>query len=433
MVLAEVAGDGVACLVVSGQAALLVGDNVALLLGAHHDLDGGFLNLLLGDGLLALAGSQQGRLVDEVFQIRAGETGGGAGDRFQAHIGAEGLILRVDLEDLLAALDVGQAYIDLAVKTAWTQQRLIQDIRTVRGGHNDNAVVGIKTVHLDQQLVQGLLTLIVAAAETCAALTAYSIDLIDKDDGGHCLFGFFKQVTHAGGTNTDVHLDEVRAGNRVERHASLTGAGTSQQGLTGTRRADEQHAVRDARTQRVEFVGRFQELNDFLQLGLFLIGTGHIGKSCLALVLLLILDLGAAHIHDAAACSAAVHRHEQHTDAGNHSDIEDDFQPGNACLGGDIVEHHRGVGVGLVVFIDKIGDFSGVEVTAVGQFVGHIDRAAVGGQILVLRIAEAQQAAAGQAGCGVGLRQGGFAFLEPKFQAAGAKIQAERGHIWFSK
>lgn len=86
----------------------------------------------------------------------------------------------MDPEDLLAALDVGQAYIDLAVKTARTQQRLIQDIRTVRGGHNDNAVVGVKTVHLDQQLVQGLLTLIVAAAKTCAALTAYSIDLIDK-------------------------------------------------------------------------------------------------------------------------------------------------------------------------------------------------------------------------------------------------------------
>ena len=37
-----------------------------------------------------------------------------------------------------------------------------------------------------------------------------------------------------------------------------------------------------------------QELNDLLQLGLFLIGTGHIGKGCLALVLLLIFDLGAA-------------------------------------------------------------------------------------------------------------------------------------------
>ena len=40
-----------ACLMVGSQAALLVGDDVALLLRAHHDLDGGFLDLLFGDGL----------------------------------------------------------------------------------------------------------------------------------------------------------------------------------------------------------------------------------------------------------------------------------------------------------------------------------------------------------------------------------------------
>lgn len=58
--------------------------------------------------------------------------------------------------------------------------------------------------------------------------------------------------------------------------------------------------MRNACAEGVELVRGLQELNDLLQLGLFLIGTGHIGKGCLALVLLLILDLGAAHIHDAA-------------------------------------------------------------------------------------------------------------------------------------
>ena len=51
--LAEIARDSVACLMVGSQAALLIGDDVALLLRAHHDLDGGFLDLLFGDGLLA--------------------------------------------------------------------------------------------------------------------------------------------------------------------------------------------------------------------------------------------------------------------------------------------------------------------------------------------------------------------------------------------
>ena len=71
MVLAEIAGNCVAGLVVGGQAALLIGDNVALLLGAHHNLYRGFLDFLLGNRLLALTCRQQGGLVDKVFQIGA--------------------------------------------------------------------------------------------------------------------------------------------------------------------------------------------------------------------------------------------------------------------------------------------------------------------------------------------------------------------------
>ena len=429
MVLAEIARDGVACLMVGSQAALLIGDNMALFLRAHHDLDRGFLDFLLGDGLLALTGGQQRSLVDEVFQISAGETSGGAGNRLEAHIGAEGFVLGMDAENLLTALHIGQADIDLTVKTAGTQQRLIQNIRAVGGGHYDDTIVGIKAVHLNQQLVQGLLTLIVAAAEACAALTAHCINLINKDDGGHRLFCLFKKVAHTGGTDADIHFHEVGAGDRVERHTGLAGAGARKQGLTGTRGAHQQYAVGDAGTQRVELAGSLQELNDLLQLGLFLVSTGDIGKGCLALVFLLILDLGAAHIHDAAACTAAVHRHKQHTDAADHRHIEDDLQPWHAGLGGHIVKHHRGIRICSVVFVHKVGDLSSVEVTTVGQLVGHIDRAAVGGERIIVRAAHAQQTAAGHSGCCVGLRQGGLALLEPHFETAGAQIQTERGHL----
>ena len=74
------------------------------------------------------AGSQQGCLVDQVLQVGAGKTGGPLGNHLQGHIGGQRLLAGVDLEDLLAALDIGQAHIDLAVKTAGTQQSLIQDV-----------------------------------------------------------------------------------------------------------------------------------------------------------------------------------------------------------------------------------------------------------------------------------------------------------------
>jgi hypothetical protein len=43
-------------------------------------------------------------------------------------------------------------------------------------------VVGFEAVHLDQELVEGLLALVVAAAEARAAMTAHGIDLVDEDD-----------------------------------------------------------------------------------------------------------------------------------------------------------------------------------------------------------------------------------------------------------
>ena len=170
----------------------------------------------------------------------------------------------MDAQNLLAALDVGKTDVDLTVKAARAQQRLVQNVRAVRGSHDDDAIVGIEAVHLDQQLVQGLLALIVTAAETCAALTAHRVDLIDEDDGRHRLFGFFKQVAHTGGTDADVHLDEIGTGNRVERHTGLTGTGTGQQRFAGTRRADKQYAVRNARAEGVELARGLQELNDLL-------------------------------------------------------------------------------------------------------------------------------------------------------------------------
>ena len=103
-----------------------------------------------------------------------------------------------------------------------------------------------------------------AAAQTCATLTAHRVNLINEDDGGHRLFGLLKQVTHAGRADADIHLHKIRAGNGVERHTGLTRTGAGQQRLAGTRRADKQDTVGNPCAQRVEFVGSLQELDNLL-------------------------------------------------------------------------------------------------------------------------------------------------------------------------
>ena len=91
-----------------------------------------------------------------------------------------------------------------------------------------------------------LLLLVVAAAAEGAAGAAERVELVDEDDRRRVLARLLEQVAHPRRADADEHLDEFRAGDREERHAGLAGDGARQQRLAGARRADQQHALRQA-------------------------------------------------------------------------------------------------------------------------------------------------------------------------------------------
>ena len=231
-----------------------------------------------GDQPAVVAGGEQRGLVDDVGEVGAGEAGRAARDDAEVDVGGERLALGVHLEHGLAADDVRRADGDLAVEAAGTQQRRVEDVGTVGGGDHDHAALDVEAVHLDEQLVQGLLALVVAAAHAGAAVPADGVDLVDEDDRRRVRLGLLEQVAHAGGADTDEHLDEVRAGDRVERHAGLAGDGAGEQRLAGTGRAVEQHALRDLRADRLELGGIGEELLDLLEFLDRLVGAGDVGE-----------------------------------------------------------------------------------------------------------------------------------------------------------
>ena len=138
--------------------------------------------------------------------------------------------------------------------------------RAVGGGDQDDVVRHREAVHLDEQLVERLLALVVPAAHAGAAVAADGVDLVHEDDAGRVLLGLLEEVAHARGADADEHLDEVRAGDREERHAGLAGDGAGQQRLAGARRAVEQHALGDPGAERLELLGVLQELLDLVEL-----------------------------------------------------------------------------------------------------------------------------------------------------------------------
>ena len=217
-----------------------------------------------GDQPAVVARGQQRGLVDHVGEVGAGEAGRAAGDDAEVDVRGERLALGVHLEHGLAADDVRRADGDLAVEAARAQQRRVEDVGPVGRRDQDHAALDVEAVHLDEHLVQRLLALVVAAAHAGAAVPADGVDLVDEDDRRRVGLGLLEQVAHAGGADTDEHLDEVRAGDRVERHAGLAGDGAGEQRLAGAGRPVEQHALGDLGADRLELGGIREELLDLL-------------------------------------------------------------------------------------------------------------------------------------------------------------------------
>ena len=99
-------------------------------------------------------------------------------------------------EDLLTVVDVGKVYIDLTVEAARTQEGCVEDVGAVRSCQHDDTAIGAEAVHLGEELVQRILTLIVAPEVVVATTgTAHRIDFVDEDDTGGLLLGGLEEVT----------------------------------------------------------------------------------------------------------------------------------------------------------------------------------------------------------------------------------------------
>src|SRR5262249_36138750 len=131
-------------------------------------------------------------------------------------------------------------------------------------------------VHLDEQLVQRLFALVIAAAEAGAAMAPDRVDFVDEDDAGRILLRLFEHVAYARGADADEHLDEVRAGNREERNVGFTRDRARDQRLAGAGRADQEHAARNLAAEALEFARIAQEFDNLLQVLLGLVDASHV-------------------------------------------------------------------------------------------------------------------------------------------------------------
>jgi hypothetical protein len=185
-------------------------------------------------------GRHQGGLVDQVLEVRSGEAGGEVGQLQGVHVLGHGLAPQVHQEDLLALLQRGQTHHHLAVKAARAQKGGVQDVGAVGGRQDDDRGVLLKAVHLREDLVQGLLPLVVAAPDPRPPLSADGVQLVYEDDAGGVFAGVLKEAPHPAGPHAHEHLHELAGGDGEEGDPGLPGHGPGQQGLARARGAHQE-------------------------------------------------------------------------------------------------------------------------------------------------------------------------------------------------
>ena len=179
-------------------------------------------------------------------------------------------------ENTFPAPDVGEIHDHLPIEATRPQKRGIEHVRPVGSRQQNHTLVRLKAVHLDQERVQRLLALVVAATQASSPVPAYRIDLIDEDDAGSLRLPLLEEVPNPGSAHTDEHLDEVRTRHLEERPGRFSGDGPREEGLARPRRAHQEDALGQTTAEPREPLRVLEELDDLHEFIFGLIRTGDV-------------------------------------------------------------------------------------------------------------------------------------------------------------
>src|SRR5437773_40800 len=164
------------------------------------------------------------------------------------------------------------------MKAPRRQERRSGNTGTVRARDDDHAFLRIEAVHLDEQRIQRLLALVVAAANAMAAVTADRVNLVDENDARGRFLALLEHVADARGANAYEHFHEIGAADRKEWDIRFARDGARQQRLAGARRSDQKNALGNAAAEFLEFFWITQKLDELLHFILCFLDTGDIAK-----------------------------------------------------------------------------------------------------------------------------------------------------------
>ena len=278
---------------------LTVGDHPRFPFEARRGAVDGLLELLHRHRVLLPAGGEQGGLVHDVLEVRSGESWRPGRDRLEIDAGIQCHTSRVDPKDLLTPVQVRQVDDDLPVEPPRADQGRVKHVRAVGRGHDDHALGGVEAVHLDEELVQRLLALVVpaeAAAHGPRAALPDRVDLVEEDQRRRLLLRLLEELAHASSAQPHEHLHELRSRHEEERDVRFARDGSCEQGLPAAGGPEEQHALGDPAAEPLVLLRVLQEVDDLAELFLRLVDARDVREGGLHLLAVVDLHLVAPEI-----------------------------------------------------------------------------------------------------------------------------------------
>lgn len=140
-------------------------------------------------------------------------------------------------EYLLPALYIRQINLNKPIKSSRTGESWIQDIFLVSSSKDNHIWIRLKTIHLDKQLIQCVISFVIASTKASRSFLPDCIDLVNEDNGWGCFSGLCEQIAHPLSTNSYIHFDELTTAYGEKGYITFTGTCFSNHSLSCTWRA----------------------------------------------------------------------------------------------------------------------------------------------------------------------------------------------------
>mmetsp|Transcript_20337 Transcript_20337/g.24378 ORF Transcript_20337/g.24378 Transcript_20337/m.24378 type:complete len:242 (+) Transcript_20337:1186-1911(+) len=187
-------------------------------------------------------------------------------------------LFQVDHEDLLTALYVWVVDSYLPIETAGSQQCFVKDIWSVRTSKHNDTSCGGKTIHFNEELIQGIFSLVIASDATSTSATGATngVYFIYEDDRRTLLTGLREEVAYTSWAYADIHFHEIGATNGQERDFCLSSCCLGQESLTSSRWTYEQSSLGNRRPKLLVLIRVLEEMHKLHNFNLRLITSSDV-------------------------------------------------------------------------------------------------------------------------------------------------------------